>query len=32
MENFQDAAGGIDVPECLVELGAPARMGPRKQP
>ena len=27
MENFQDAAGGIDVPACLVDLGAPARMG-----
>ena len=32
MENFQDAAGGIDVPACLVDLGAPARMGPEKKP
>jgi seryl-tRNA synthetase len=31
MENFQDAAGGIDVPECLVEFGAPKRMGPAKK-
>jgi seryl-tRNA synthetase len=30
MENFQDAAGGIDVPGCLVDFGAPARMGPKK--
>jgi seryl-tRNA synthetase len=31
MENFQDAAGGIDVPPCLVEFGAPPRLGPEKQ-
>ncbi len=28
MENFQDEAGGIAVPPVLVELGAPARLGP----
>ena len=31
MENFQDAAGGIDVPDCLTEFGAPKRMGPARQ-
>ncbi len=28
MENFQDEAGAVAVPECLVELGAPPRLGP----
>ena len=28
MENFQDEAGGITVPEALVAFGAPARLGP----
>jgi seryl-tRNA synthetase len=31
MENFQDAAGGIDVPACLAEFGAPSRLGPAKE-
>jgi seryl-tRNA synthetase len=30
MENFQDADGSISVPEPLVDLGAPARMGAEK--
>ncbi|MFN2470750.1 MAG: serine--tRNA ligase [Gaiellaceae bacterium] len=28
MENFQDEAGAVAVPGCLVALGAPARLGP----
>ena len=28
LENFQDEAGTIAVPECLVAFGAPARLGP----
>ena len=32
MENFQDEAGGIAVPQVLVEFGAPARLGPVAAP
>ena len=28
MENFQDEAGGVTVPQALVEHGAPGRLGP----
>jgi seryl-tRNA synthetase len=27
VENFQDEAGGVTVPECLVEFGTPKRLG-----
>jgi seryl-tRNA synthetase len=32
MENFQDADGSIAVPEPLVELGAPAKLGSERSP
>jgi seryl-tRNA synthetase len=28
LENFQDEAGDVAVPEVLVPFGAPARVGP----
>ena len=32
METFQDEDGSIAVPECLVEAGAPARLGGVRAP
>ena len=32
LENFQDAEGSVTVPDCLVEFGAPSRLGAVRAP